>query len=313
MTGIIAVTGANGFVGGALCRLLRERRVAVRSLTRSTSSGEAVRAVGDLGPMTAWGDSLAGVDCVVHCAARVHMVNDTEPDPLQAFRRVNVEGSRSLALAASAAGVRRLVFVSSLKVHGEQTAPGHPFSSHLSPQPQDAYGISKWEAEQTLRAVCSETGMELVVVRPPLVYGPGVRANFLHLMQTVARGWPLPFGAVDNRRSLLALDNLTDLLQVCAVHPDAAGQVFLASDDHDLSTPELIRRIARALHRPARLWPVPVPWLRTAGRLTGRSAQIERLIGSLQVNIGHTKQVLGWTPRLTVDQAMLLAVQGMAT
>lgn len=313
MTGIVAVTGANGFVGGALCRSLRERQVTVRALTRSTPCGDAARTVGDLGPETAWGNSLTGVDCVVHCAARVHMVNDTDTDPLQAFRRVNVEGSRSLALAAAAAGVRRLVFVSSLKVHGEQTAPGHPFGSHLPPQPEDAYGISKWEAEQALRAVSSETGLELVVVRPPLVYGPGVRANFLQLMQTVARGWPLPFGAVDNRRSLLALDNLTDLLQICTVHPDAAGQVFLASDDHDLSTPELIRRIARALHRPVRLWPVPVPWLRTAGRLTGRSAQIERLIGSLQVNIGHTKQVLGWTPRLTVDQAMLLAVQGMAT
>jgi nucleoside-diphosphate-sugar epimerase len=313
MTGIVAVTGANGFVGGALCRTLLERNIAVRALTRSSNSGDAAHAVGDLGPETNWGRRLQGVDCVVHCAARVHMLNDDDPAPLQAFRRVNVEGSRSLALAAAAAGVRRLVFVSSLKVHGEHTAPGHPFSSDLPPQPEDAYGISKWEAEQALQEVCSKTGVELVVVRPPLVYGPGVRANFLRLMQLVAGGWPLPFGAVDNRRSLLALGNLTDLLQVCTTHPGAAGQVFLASDDHDLSTPDLIRRIARSMNRPARLWPVPVPWLRAAGQLAGRSPQIERLIGSLQVNIGHTKQVLGWTPRLTVDQAMLLAAQGMAT
>lgn len=313
MNGIVAVTGANGFVGGALCRALRERHVAVRALTRSTSSGDAVRAVGDLGPDTHWGDSLAGVDCVVHCAARVHMLDDTDPDPMLAYRRVNVEGSRSLALAAAAAGVRRLVFVSSLKVHGEQTGPGHPFCADLPPRPEDAYGVSKWEAEQALQEVSSATGIELVVVRPPLVYGPGVKANFLRLIQLVNRGWPLPFGAVHNRRSLIALNNLTDLLQICITHPGASGQAFLASDDHDLSTPELIRSIARALGRPARLWPVPVPWLQTAGRLAGRSPQIERLIGSLQVNIGHTKQVLGWTPRLTVDQAMLLAVQGMVT
>ena len=313
MTGIVAVTGANGFVGGALCRSLTERQVAVRALTRSENSGDAVRAVGDLGPDTDWGRNLLGVDCVVHCAARVHMLNDAAADPLQAFRRVNVEGSRSLAIAAAAAGVRRLVFLSSLKVHGEQTEPGRPFTPDLPARPEDAYGLSKWEAEQVLREVSARTGLELVVVRPPLVYGPGVKANFLRLMQLVARGWPLPFGAVDNRRSLIALGNLTDLLQVCTVHPGAAGQVFLASDDHDLSTPDLIRRIARSLNRPARLWPVPVPWLRTAGRLAGRSPQIERLIGSLQVNIGHTKQVLGWTPRLTVDQAMLLAAQGMAT
>lgn len=313
MTGLVAVTGANGFVGGALCRALMERQIAVRALTRSGSSGDAVHAVGELGPDTDWGRSLQGVDCVVHCAARVHMLDDQDPDPLQAFRRVNVEGSRSLALAAAAAGVRRLVFVSSLKVHGEQTGPGHPFSADMPPRPEDAYGLSKWEAEQALSEVSSATGVELVVVRPPLIYGPGAKANFLRLVRWVARGWPLPFGAIDNRRSLLALGNLTDLLQLCTVHPHAAGQVFLASDDHDLSTPELIRCIAGALERPARLWPVPVPWLRTAGRWTGRSEQFERLIGSLQVNIGHTKEVLGWTPRLTVDRAMLLAVQGMAT
>lgn len=309
MTAIVAVTGANGFVGRALCQHLRARGLSVRALTRAASEVEDAWAVGDLGPGTDWGQSLQGVDCVVHCAARVHMVQDTEPDPMQSYRRVNVEGSRSLAVAAAAAGVRRLVFLSSLKVHGERTAPGHPFTSDMIPAPEDDYGQSKWEAEQALHAVAASTGLELVVVRPPLVYGPRVKANFLKLMNAVARGTPLPLGAVDNRRSLLALGNLTDLLFQCVEQPAAAGHTFLVSDGHDLSTPDLVRALARAMGRPVRLWPVPVAWLRMAGKLLGRSAQIDRLIGSLQVDIGHTRRVLGWTPRLTVEQGLRLAVQ----
>ena len=312
MTAIVAVTGANGFVGRALCQHLREQGFTVRALTRSAPAAPDTWAVGDLGPQTDWGRSLHGVDCVVHCAARVHMVQDTDPDPMSTYRRVNVEGSRSLAVAAAAAGVRRVVFLSSLKVHGEQTAPGRPFTSDMPAAPEDAYGQSKWEAEQALREEADRTGLELVVVRPPLVYGPGVKANFLTLVNAVARGMPLPLGAIDNRRSLLALGNLTDLLQVCLVHPSAAGQTFLASDNHDLSTPELVRAIARAMDRPARLWPVPVAWLRMAGKMLGRSPQIDRLIGSLQVNIGHTTRVLGWSPRLSVEQGLRLAVQDLA-
>lgn len=309
MTAIVAVTGANGFVGRALCQHLRARGLSVRALTRAASEVEDAWAVGDLGPGTDWGQSLQGVDCVVHCAARVHMVQDTEPDPMQSYRRVNVEGSRSLAVAAAAAGVRRLVFLSSLKVHGERTAPGHPFTPDMIPAPEDDYGQSKWEAEQALHAVAASTGLELVVVRPPLVYGPRVKANFLKLMNAVARGTPLPLGAVDNQRSLLALGNLTDLLFQCVEQPAAAGHTFLVSDGHDLSTPDLVRALARAMGRPVRLWPVPVAWLRMAGKLLGRSAQIDRLIGSLQVDIGHTRRVLGWTPRLTVEQGLRLAVQ----
>jgi nucleoside-diphosphate-sugar epimerase len=309
MTVVVAVTGATGFVGRALCQHLRARGLSVRALTRSASGGEDTWAVGDLGPGTDWNQSLQGVDCVVHCAARVHMVQDTDPDSLQSYRRVNVEGSRSLAIAAAAAGVRRLVFLSSLKVHGERTAPGHPFTSGMAPAPEDAYGQSKWEAEQVLHEVAGRTGLELVVVRPPLVYGPGVKANFLKLMNAVARGTPLPLGSVDNRRSLLALGNLTDLLHQCVEQPAAAGHTFLASDGQDLSTPDLVRALARALDRPARLWPVPVAWLRMAGKLLGRGPQIDRLIGSLQVDIGHTRRVLGWTPRLTVEQGLRLAVQ----
>lgn len=311
MTAIVAVTGANGFVGRALCQHLRERGVSVRALTRAGSAGHDVWAVGDLGPETDWGQSLQGVDCLVHCAARVHMVHDTDPDPLRSYRRVNVEGSRSLAMAAAAAGVRRLVFLSSLKVHGEHTDPGRPFTSDMTPAPEDAYGQSKWEAEQALHEVAASTGLELVVVRPPLVYGPGVKANFLKLMHAVARGTPLPLGLVDNRRSLLALGNLTDLLYQCVEQPAAAGHTFLASDRHDLSTPDLVRALASAMDRPARLWPVPVAWLRMVGKMLGRGPQIDRLIGSLQVDIGHTSRVLGWTPRLTVEQGLRLAVQDL--
>lgn len=309
MTVIVAVTGANGFVGRALCQHLQAQGLSVRAITRSAETAKDAWAVGDLGPGTDWSQSLQGVDCVVHCAARVHVLQDIEPDPLRSYRRVNVEGSRSLAVAAAAAGVRRLVFLSSLKVHGERTEPGHPFTSGMPPAPEDAYGQSKLEAEQALHEVAGRTGLELVVVRPPLVYGPGVKANFLRLMNAVARGTPLPLGAVDNRRSLLGLDNLTDLLLQCVKHPAAAGHTFLASDGQDLSTPELVRALARAMGRPARLWPVPVAWLRLAGRLLGRGPQIDRLIGSLQVDIGHTRQVLGWMPRLTVEQGLRLAVQ----
>ena len=308
---MIAVTGASGFVGRALCQALAGQGVPFRAVVRSPDEGlPHAWVVGNIGSDTDWTAALQGVSCIVHCAARVHVMHDTETDPLAAFRRVNVEGTRQLAHSAARAGVRRLVFLSSLKVLGEQTAPGLRFNSDTPPAPEDAYGRSKWEAEQALWAVSELTGLEVVVVRPPLVHGPGVKANFLRLMQAVARGLPLPFGQVHNQRSLLALGNLTDLLQLCTRHPDAPGQVFLASDDQDVSTPELVRELAAAMGRPPRLLPVPVSWLRWAGRLTGRLHQIERLIGSLQVDIGHTREVLDWSPRLTLQQGLRLTVQG---
>lgn len=309
MSAVVAVTGANGFIGSRLCAALRQQGTHVRALARSAVPVDDHRIVGDLGPETRWDGVLDGVDCLVHCAARVHILNDPHANPLEAFRTVNVEGTRALARAAAAQGVRRFVFLSSLKVMGEATPHGQPFQVSDAPAPQDAYGVSKWEAEQALQEVAASTGLEWVIVRPPLVYGPGVKANFRSLMTAVARGLPLPLGAVDNRRSLLGLDNLVDLLQSCSQHPAAAGQVFLASDDHDLSTPELVRQLAHAMQRPARLMPVPLSWLQLAGKVMGRQAQIERLTGSLQVNIGHTKRVLGWTPRWTVEQGLRAAVQ----
>ena len=308
---MIAVTGASGFVGRALCQALADQGVPFRALVRTPDATlPQARVIGDIGADTEWAAALLGVSCIVHCAARVHVMQDTEADPLAAFRRVNVEGTRHLAHSAVQAGVQRLVFLSSLKVLGEQTAPGLRFNSLTPPAPEDAYGRSKWEAEQALWAVSRLTGLEVVVVRPPLVHGPGVKANFLRLMQAVARGLPLPFGQVHNQRSLLALGNLTDLLQLCTRHPDAPGQTFLASDDQDVSTPDLVRELAAAMGRPPRLLPVPVSWLRWAGRLTGRLHQIERLIGSLQVDIGHTREVLNWSPRLTLQQGLRLTVQG---
>ena len=255
---MIAVTGASGFVGRALCQALADQGVPFRALVRSPDARlPQARVIGDIGADTDWAAALQGVSCIVHCAARVHVMQDTEADPLAAFRRVNVEGTRHLARSAAQAGVQRLVFLSSLKVLGEQTAPGLRFNSLTPPAPEDAYGRSKWEAEQALWAISERTGLEVVVVRPPLVHGPGVKANFLRLMQAVARGLPLPFGQVHNQRSLLALGNLTDLLQLCTRHPDAPGQVFLASDDQDVSTPELVRELAAAMGRPPRLLPVP--------------------------------------------------------
>lgn len=311
---LVAVTGAAGFVGGALAATLIGAGRAVRPLLRvaregHTAGGRSVVAVGDIGPATDWSAALAGVDCVVHCAARVHVMKEAAADPLAAFRAVNTGGTRRLAEQAAAAGVRRLVFVSSIKVNGERTAPEASFLFSDPPAPEDAYGLSKWEAEQALWQVAAFTGLEVVVVRPPLVYGPGVGANFFRLLRLVERGWPLPLGAVDNRRSQVALDNLVDLLATCIDHPAAAGQTFLVSDGEDLSIPELIRRLARTMGRPDRLWPVPVPLLRLGGRLLGHSAEVARLVGSLQVDIEHTCRTLGWRPPITVDEGLRRAVE----
>lgn len=310
MKPVIAVTGASGFVGRALCASLQAQGHPTVPLLRTAQPDmPQARVVGDLGAEADWSQALVGVDCVVHCAGRAHAALRPGPEDLAICRRINVEGTRRLALAAVQAGVRRLVFVSSIKVLGESSVEGVPLRFDDAPAPEDAYGVSKWEAEQALQEVSARTGLQTVTVRPPLVYGLGAKANFLRLMEAVARGTPLPLGSVHNLRSLVALDNLVDLLQCCAEHPDAPGQTLLVSDDHDLSTPDLIRGLAEALGRPARLLPCPPSLLRLAGRLSGRGGQIERLIGSLQVDIGHTKEVLRWTPRWSVQQGLKSAVR----
>jgi nucleoside-diphosphate-sugar epimerase len=305
----VLLTGASGFVGRAVqARLLsdagHELRSAFRQIPQQLPAGLQTCLAPALGPDVDWSEAVQGVDAVIHCAARVHVMDEQADDPLAEFRQANVEGTLRLARQAAAAGVRRFVFVSSIKVSGEQTQPGEPFKADDQPQACDPYGISKREAEDGLLALAAETGLEVVIVRPPLVYGPGVKANFQSLLTLLERGVPMPFGAIRNSRSLVALDNLVDLLVLCLGHPAAAGQRFLVSDGEDLSTTELLRRLASALGKPALLLPVPMSWLRGCAWLLGRSDISVRLCGSLQVDIGKTRERLGWNPPVSVDQAM---------
>jgi nucleoside-diphosphate-sugar epimerase len=260
--------------------------------------------VADLGPDTDWTAAVMDVDVVVHTAARVHLMHDSAPDPLAEFRRVNVDGTVKLARQAAEAGVRRFIFLSSIKVNGERTEPGRPFRADDVPAPLDPYGISKREAEDALRRVANETSMELVVIRPVLVYGLGVKANVAAMMQWLQRGIPLPLGAIHNKRSLVAVGNLVDLILTCVAHPGAAGQIFLVSDGEDISTTALLRRMAGALDVPARLIPVPATVLRLAAQLLGRTDLARRLFESLQVDAGPTRVRLGWTPPISIDQAL---------
>lgn len=312
----VLVTGASGFVGKALARRVASEPgcsviAAVRVLERGGvaaggSHGAAVRWVelGDLAGAELNPDLFAGVDVVVHCAARVHVMHEIDADPLAAFRAVNVHGTLKLAQAAAQAGVKRFVFLSSVKVHGESTSIGKPFTADTALCPADPYAISKAEAEQALMALAAKIGLDVVIVRPPLVYGPGVNANFLSMMKWLNKGVPLPLGAIRNRRSLVALDNLIDLLMVCLDHPYAGGQAFLVSDGEDLSTTELLCRLGMALGKPARLIPVPPGLLRSSAVLLGKRAVMERICGSLQVDIKRTRTVLGWSPPVSVDRAL---------
>lgn len=288
--------------------MLRERGINVRPAVRSASSAayldDAVVVPG-LDAATDWATALDGMTVVIHCAARAHVMREEAVDPLAEYRSVNVAGTLRLAQQAAAAGVRRFVFISSVKVNGEATRPGRPYLADDAPAPEDAYGLSKAEAEAGLRALAQQTGMELVIIRPVLVYGPGVKGNFQTMLRWVARGRPLPLGAVtNNRRSLVALDNLVDLICTCVHHPGAANQTFLASDGEDLSTTDLLRRIGLAQGVSARLLPVPAAWLRLGARLLGKQVVAQRLLGSLQVDIAKTREQLGWKPPLTVDEGL---------
>lgn len=309
----ILVTGASGFVGQALSAALQHQGHDVRRVVRQASMPGDV-AVGDVGEHTDWSSALgSGVDAVVHLAARAHVMHDKLADPLAEYRRVNVQGTANLARQAAQAGVRRFVFISSVKVNGEATQPGQPFTPDDAPAPQDDYGLSKHEAEQALWQVARETGMEVVVIRPPLVYGPGVKGNFARMVQWVRQGVPLPLGAVHNRRSLVALDNLVDFIALCASPertPQAANQVFLVSDGDDVSTTELLRRVAHAYRVPDRLVPVPVPWMRGAARVLGKAAVADRLLGTLQVDSSKARDLLGWSPPVSMQAQLRKMVHG---
>ncbi|MDY6823774.1 MAG: SDR family oxidoreductase [Thermodesulfobacteriota bacterium] len=308
--GQILVSGANGFIGRRTIKHLLEKSGAVIKVMPGRTQGDVLerdRRIDVLAPReineeTFWEDSLTGVDVVLHLAARAHVLNEPKGDSLAAFRKVNVEGSLHLGRQAAQRGIKRFVFISSIGVNGNENSK--PFKIDDPPHPQEPYAISKLEAEQGLRQISEETGMELVIIRPPLVYGPGAPGNFGRLARLVKTGIPLPFGLVRNRRSLVALDNLVDLIITCVEHPAAAGQTFLVSDGEDLSTPELIRKLASAMGRPARLLPVPPAFLRLGGRMLGKGPEVARLLNSLQVDIRHTCKTLDWRPSISVDEGL---------
>jgi UDP-N-acetyl-alpha-D-quinovosamine dehydrogenase len=307
LPGTALVTGATGFVGRALCRrLLEDGASVVAGIRQQAKLDEGVTpvVVGEINEATDWSQALSGVDVVFHLAARAHVLRETAADPLAEFRKTNVAGTERLARSAAAAGVRRLVYVSSIGVHGLYTEPGKKFSEADIPQPHNAYALSKWEAEQALTRVAGETGLEVVIVRPPLVYGPGAPGNFAQMLAVVSKGIPLPFASVRNQRSLVYVDNLADALIACTVHPAAAGQTYLVSDGEDVSTPELLRQLADVLGVPARLPPCPPVLLRLAGRLAGKREQMERLLGSLQVDSGKIRRELNWLPPYTLQQGL---------
>jgi nucleoside-diphosphate-sugar epimerase len=308
----ILVTGATGFIGRSLCeRLLNDFYVrgSVRIIETPTNLPAGVQAalIESIGPNTDWSAALTGVDTVIHLAARVHVMGETSGDPLTAYRQVNVAGTESLARQAAAQGVRRFIFLSSVKVHGEETAV--PYTEQLHPAPQDAYGVSKLEAENILYKISAETGLEVVIIRPPLIYGPGVKANFLSLLKIVDQGVPLPLASIPNARSFLYLGNLIDAIAKCINHPQAAGQVFLISDGEDFSTPKLIRLMATALNRRARLLPFPPSLMRLAGKLTGKSMAVDRLLGSLVVDSGKIRRELGWKPPFTMAEGLAVTAK----
>jgi nucleoside-diphosphate-sugar epimerase len=300
----VLVTGASGFVGRALCDVLAASGRRVRKAVRMPVPGlsDSV-AVGDIGLDTGWRAALEGVSSMVHLAARTHVLRETAPDPLAEYRRINVSGTERLARSAAAHGARRFVFLSSVKVNGERTE-GRPFTEDDAPHPADAYGISKWEAEQALSRIAAETGLEVVVLRPPLVYGPGVKGNFLRLMNLVARGVPLPLGAVANRRSFIYTGNLAGAIVQALDAPQAAGRTYLVSDGEDVSTPDLVRALARALGVKPRLLSLPLAALGLGATLAGKRAEFERLTGSLQVDSSRIRQELGWEPRYSLTQGL---------
>ena len=308
------VTGANGFVGSALCARLRKDGVSVRGAVRTLRSqrdcAEEV-AIGGLSSVTDWTCALRSVRQVVHLAARVHVMNDKSSDPFSEFRRVNVAGTANFARQAATAGVKRFVYLSSIKVNGEFTTFRQPFTADDVPAPEDPYSVSKYEAERLLRQMATETGMEVIIIRPPLVYGPGVKANFESMLRWLARGVPLPLAAVtDNRRSMVTLDNLVDLIMTCLNHTAAANQTFLVSDGEDLSTADLLRRMGETLERPARLFYVPTALLKLGATVVRKPGIYQRLCGSLQLDITKTQQLLDWTPPLSVDEGLRRTADG---
>ncbi|CAN5366951.1 NAD-dependent epimerase/dehydratase family protein [soil metagenome] len=311
----ILVTGASGFVGQALCDVLLEKKIDFIPVIRPTSVDSARHAawpkpalIDDIGAATDWQAHLKDVTTVVHLAARVHLTKEVSENPLRDYRLTNVDATLHLARQSARAGVKRLIYLSSIKVNGEATT-GHPFRASDQAAPVDPYAVSKWEAEQGLAEIARETGLQVVIIRPPLVYGPGVRANFLALMRWVSRGIPLPLAQVDNRRSMIYVGNLVDLIVRCAVSDAAAGKTFLASDAHDVSSAELIRVLASAMGKRSALFSIPPPALRALAGLAGKRAAADRLLGSLQLDMQDTTRTLGWTPPFSFEAGIEVTVR----
>lgn len=310
----VLVTGANGFVGKSLCDELMRRSYAVKAASRNPVNelaGADFIQINDITADTDWALALSGVDVVIHLAARVHVMNDAAVDPLAEFRKVNVDGTLHLAWQAAKAGVKRFIFISSIKVNGEHTIIGKPFTEDNVANPQDAYGVSKFEAEQGLLLIAQQTGMEVVIIRPPLVYGAGVKANFASMMWAVKRGIPLPLGTIHNKRSFVYVGNLVSLILRCVDHPAAANQVFLVSDGCDLSTTELLRGCAVALGVNARLLPIPQSLIAAGAALVGKRDVAQRLCGNLQVDITKARILFGWTPPVSVADGLKATALGL--
>lgn len=302
----ILITGGSGFLGKSLIEELSSKDTNLVSVYRNKSiTPRQGFLIDSLNSQTDWTNAFLEVDVVIHCAARAHIMKDQSQDPITSFREINTFGTLNLARCAAKDGVKRFIFISSIKVSGETTSLGCPFKSSDEPNPTDPYAISKFEAEEGLKAIAEETGMQVVIIRPPLVYGPGVKGNFASLMKFTTKGLPLPLGAITrNLRSIVSVENLVDLIITCIEHPDAANQIFLVSDDHDVSTAELLNEMARADDRSSRLVPVPASLMQFAANLLGKGAVAERLFGSLQVDIEHTKKVLNWSPPISFSEGI---------
>lgn len=302
------ITGANGFIGRQLIAQLLERRCRVKVVLRTPDALLQMQCestlIGQIDGNTDWTNATRDVDIVIHLAARVHVMKDSSVDSLSEFRKVNVEGTRNLALQAAKNGVRRLVYVSSIKVNGEQTHGNRKFTELDPPDPQDNYGISKNEGEQALLEVAKNTGLEVVIVRPPLVYGAGVKGNLATMLKVLAKGYPLPFASVHNLRSLVYIENLVDALALCAIHPAAAGRTFMVCDDHDISTADLLCQLGEAMGHPAHLFACPPLILKLAASLIGKSDQIVRLLGSLRIDSGKIQRELDWRPPYSLHEGL---------
>jgi nucleoside-diphosphate-sugar epimerase len=310
----ILITGATGFVGRALFKNLKFKKKYLAHLTTRTNQEELFEGgkafnIGEIDSNTNWMDALDGVDCIVHCAARTHMMENKQSDSLYAYRRINVDGTRNLAKQAAGIGIKRFIFLSSIKVNGEGTIALKSFKYNDISQPEDAYGISKWEAEQALLEISKQTGLEVVIIRPPLVYGEGVKGNFLRLLDLVYKQMPLPFAKINNLRSFIGLDNLIDLIICCIDHPKAAGKNFLVSDGEDLSTPDLIMKLSKLMDKSPRLFQFPQLIIQLTARLVGKSSEVKRLLESLRIDNSYTREILGWSPVLSLDESLKKTVR----